>query len=305
MPYFFAEMKSGEVKKMRADGKRVKNADPMYTVAPFIMDKRYDAMNMIELDIPVEPMQNYINEKRKEGKNISHMSIILAAYVRTMGEYPSLNRFIANKRIYARNEIAVGMVVLQAGKMDNGTMSKMYFDYENTIDDVNNIINDYVNENRNNGQNNSTEKLIRFLLSLPGVLPVGVAIFKFLDRHGLLPKAIIDASPFHTSLVISNLASIRTNHIYHHCYEFGTTSIIITMGNTREVAKRKKGEIVFEKCMPLGVVMDERICSGSYFALAFRRMRKYLENPALLEQRPEKLNIETPQKRKSKYSLQK
>lgn len=290
---------------MRADGKRVKNADPMYTVAPFIMDKRYDAMNMIELDIPVEPLQNYINEKRKEGKNISHMSIILAAYVRTMGEYPSLNRFIVNKRIYARNEIAVGMVVLQAGKMDNGTMSKMYFDYENTIDDVNNIINDYVDENRNHGENNSTEKLIRFLLSVPGILPVGVGIFKFLDRHGLLPKAIIDASPFHTSLVISNLASIRTNHIYHHCYEFGTTSIIITMGNAREVAKRKKGEIVFEKCMPLGVVMDERICSGSYFAMAFRKMRKYLENPALLEQRPEILNIETPQKRKSKYSIQK
>ena len=288
---------------MRADGKRVKNADPMYTVAPFIMDKRYDAMNSIELNIPVSPIQKYINDKRKEGINISHMAVILAAYVRTMGEFPSLNRFIVNKRIYARNEIAVGMVVLQQGKMDNGTMSKMYFDYENTIFDVNNIINDYVEANRYNAQNNSTEKLIKFLLSLPGVLPAGVALFKFLDKHGLLPKAIIDASPFHTSLVISNLASIRTNHIYHHVYEFGTTGIIITMGNSREVAKRRGGEIVHEKCIPLGIVMDERMCSGSYFALAFRRMRKYLENPELLEARPEVLNIETPQKRKSKYAI--
>lgn len=288
---------------MRADGKKVKNADPMYTVAPFIMDKRYDAMNSIELDIPVSPIQKYINDKRKEGVNISHMAVILAAYVRTLGEFPSLNRFIVNKRIYARNEIAVGMVVLQQGKMDNGTMSKMYFDYENTIFDVNNIINDYVEANRYNAQNNSTEKLIKFLLSLPGILPAGVALFKFLDRHGLLPKAIIDASPFHTSLVISNLASIRTNHIYHHVYEFGTTGIIITMGNSREVAKRKGGEIVYEKCTPLGIVMDERICSGSYYALAFRKMRKYLENPALLEERPKVLNIEVPQKRKSKYAL--
>ena len=288
---------------MRADGKRVKNADPMYTVAPFIMDKRYDAMNSIELNIQVSPIQKYINEKRNQGINISHMAVILAAYVRTMGEFPSLNRFIVNKRIYARNEIAVGMVVLQQGKMDNGTMSKMYFDYENTIFDVNNIINDYVEANRYNAQNNSTEKLIKFLLSLPGVLPAGVALFKFLDKHGLLPKAIIDASPFHTSLVISNLASIRTNHIYHHVYEFGTTGIIITMGNSREVAKRRGGEIVHEKCIPLGIVMDERMCSGSYFALAFRRMRKYLENPELLEARPEVLNIETPQKRKSKYAV--
>jgi len=123
-----------------------------------------------------------------------------------------------------------------------------------------------------------------------------------LDRHGLLPKAIIDASPFHTSLVISNLASIRTNHIFHHVYEFGTTGILITMGNSREIPKRVGGEIIHEKCMPLGIVMDERICSGSYFALAFRRMKKYLSNPSLLEAPPEVLNIEVPQKKKSKYA---
>ncbi len=288
---------------MRADGKRIKNADPMYTVAPFIMDKRYDSMNMIELDIPVGPIQSYINAKRKEGINISHMAVILAAYVRTMAKFPSLNRFIVNKRIYGRNEIAIGMVVLKVGEMDNGTMSKMYFDYENTIFDVNNIINDYVAENRVNADNNSTEKLIKFLLSMPGVLPIGVAIIKFLDRHGLLPKAIIDASPFHCSLTISNLASIRTNHIFHHVYEFGTTGVLITMGNSREVPHRKGGEIVHEKCIPLGIVMDERICSGSYFALAFRYMKKFLNNPELLESRPDELDIEIPQKRKSKYAV--
>ena len=96
-------------------------------------------------------------------------------------------------------------------------------------------------------------------------------------------------SPFHNSLVISNLISIRTNHIYHHIYEFGTTSLLITMGNLREVAKRVGGEIVFERCMPLGVVMDERICSGSYFAMAFRKMKQYMKDPKLLETPPEKV----------------
>ncbi len=288
---------------LRADGKRVKNADPMYTVAAFIMNERHDSMNMIELDIPLEPIQNYINEKRKQDVSISHMSVVLAAYVRTLCEFPQLNRFIVNKRIYARNEIAVGMVVLRAGQMDNGTMAKMYFDYENTVFDVNNILNDFIEENRSDGTNNGTEKAIRFLLKIPGVLPIGVGLARFADRHGLLPKPIIDASPFHTSLVISNLASIRTNHIFHHCYSFGTTGVIITMGNSREVAFKEGGEIVYKKCMPLGVVMDERICSGSYFAMAFRKMRKYLENPALLEQRPEVMNIEVPQKRKSKYHV--
>lgn len=274
---------------MRADGKKIINADPMYKVAAYIMDKRMDSMNMITIDIPLEPIQNYLNEKRKQGINLNHMDVLVAAYLRTVAEYPLLNRFIVNRKAYARNELAIAMVVLKAGKADDGTMSKMYFDASNTIFEVHDIIDKYVTENREAPENNGTEKIIKFLLSFPGVLPVGVGLFKWMDKHGLLPKAIIDMSPFHNSLVISNLASIRTNHIYHHCYEFGTTGVIITMGNMREVAKRKGDEVIFERCMPLGVVMDERICSGSYFAMAFRCMKRFLKNPELLETPPKEV----------------
>lgn len=268
---------------MRADGKKVKNVDAMYLIAPFIMDKRIDSMNMTTIDIPYAPIQSYINKKRKEGINISHMAMVISAYVKTLKKYPELNRFIVNKRVYQRNEIAVGMVVLQSLETHEGTMSKMYFNEDDDIFAVNDTINRYVEENRESPENNGTEKIMKFLLSVPGLLPVGVRFLKFLDRHGLLPKSIIDMSPFHMSLGITNLASIRTNHIYHHCYEFGTTSVFLAMGNSREVAKRKGGEIVFEKCIPIGVTMDERICSGSYFATAFKYLRKLLANPEMLE----------------------
>lgn len=272
---------------MRADGKRVKNADPMYTVAAHIMDKRVDSMNMTTIDIPYEPIQAYINKKRKEGISISHMALVIAAYIRTMYDFPELNRFVVNRKIYERNEIAVGMVVLQSLESHQGTMSKMYFDFEDTVFDVNDKINTYVSSNREAPEKNGTEKIIKFLLSVPGLVTVAVKLFKLLDRYGLLPKFVIDMSPFHMSMGITNLASIRTNHIYHHCYEFGTTSIFLAMGNSREVPKRKGGEIVFEKSIPIGVTMDERICSGSYFATAFRTLKKYLKNPELLESKPE------------------
>lgn len=277
---------------MRADGRRLRNTDPMYRVAAHIMDKRIDSMNMTTIDIPYEPLQEYINKKRKDGINISHMALIIAAYLRTSSQFPEVNRFIVNKKVYARNEFAVGMVVLKSLKDHYGTMSKMYFKPDNTIFDVNNIINTYVAENQETPENNGTEKIIKVLLSIPGLLTVGVKFFKFLDKHGLLPKAIIDMSPFHMSLGITNLASIRTNHIYHHCYEFGTTSIFMAMGNLREVPKRKGKEVIFEKCLPIGVTMDERICSGSYFASAFKCMKKYLANPELLEVPPEKVVID-------------
>lgn len=272
---------------LRADGKRVRKADPMYTVVPYIMDKRNDAMNMITVDVPVQPIQDYINQKRKEGIKLNHMSVILAAYIRTVYEFPLLNNFIVNKKIYKHNDFKVAMVVLKNLATQEETMSKVKFELDDDIFEVNRKMTEYVEENSKTTSVNNTDKMIKFLVSLPGLLLVGVGLFKLLDRYGLLPKFIVDLSPFHSSLTLTNLASIRTNHIYHHIYNFGTTSVFIAMGKNREVAKRKNGEIVFEKCMPLGVVMDERICSGIYFASAFRKLSTYLENPGLLEEKPE------------------
>ena len=288
---------------MRADGVRLRNIDPMYTVAAHIMNKRMDSMNMITVDIPIDPVREYLKEKRRQGTPLSHLAVVIAAYLRTAAEYPELNRFISNCKPYARREFSVAMVVLKSGKMDNGTMSKMYFEQDQTVFDVNRVINEYVEKNKNTPEKNGTERMIKILLSFPGVLRFGVGLFRFMDRHGLLPYGVIRMSPFHSSLAISDLASIRTNHIYHHCYEFGTTSIFVTMGNLREVPRKKGGEVIFERCMPLGIVMDERVCSGSYFALAFRRMAQYLSNPELLEQPPEQVVYDTALSEKQRIKI--
>jgi len=279
----------------RADGKMLRHTDPMYRIVAHVMKQRSDSMNSITINIPLEPIEKYIREKKKEGRTMSHMAVILAAYNRTICEFPALNRFIVNKRVYSRNEIAVGMVVLRAGATGAETMGKLYLQPEDTILDVEDRIQKYVEDNRNTEGNNATDKLIRNLVGLPGLLRGAVSLLKWMDWHNLLPKAIIDASPFHVSMVFTNLASIRTNHIYHHCYDFGTTSLVMAAGNTREVPHRTRdGEIVHEKCLPLGVVMDERIASGYYFASAFRRMKEYLKNPALLEEPPERI-LEDPE----------
>ncbi len=267
---------------MRPDGTLVKEADPMYKLIPHFLTKRYDAMNMITLDIPEAPVKRYINQKRKEDRSVSHLAVFIAAYLRTAAEFPYVNRFIMNRRVYQHNDFKVAMVVLRPGN-DDDTMSKIALDYEDDIFTVQDKINEYITENRKDNNANSFDKWINALLAVPILPRMFINLLRFADRYGLMPKALIDASPFHASLLISNLASIRTNHIYHHVYEFGTTSVAITMGNMREVPKRVKGEITLERCIPLGVVMDERICSGHYFAQAFSRMKEYLADPSRLE----------------------
>ena len=272
----------------RADGKLLRHTDPMYRIASHIMKKRSDALNYITLDIPLEPIEKYIRQKKKEGRTMSHMAVILAAYNRTVCEFPALNRFVVNKRIYARNEISIGMVVLRAGATGAETESKIYLQPTDTILDVEDRIQKYVADNRDVEGSNATDKIIKTLVGLPGLLRVAVNVLLWMDWHNLLPKSIIDASPMHQSMVFTNLASIRTNHIYHHIYDFGTTSLVMAAGNPREVPRRTRdGEIIHEKCLPLGLVMDERIASGYYFSQAFRRVKEYLKNPALLEEPPE------------------
>jgi len=274
---------------MRKDGRRVTDVDPIYSIIPYILKYRYDSMNMIEIDIPIAPIQSYLNEKRKQGYRFSHLGLVLAAYLRTAAEYPLLNRFIVNKRIYQRNEFSVGMVVLKPGSLDE-TMSKMYFNMEDDIFAVHKVMDEYVEGNRGKGETNATDDIMKKLLAVPGLLNFAAGLLKWMDLHGLLPQSLIKASPFHASMTISNLASIRTNHIFHHIYEFGTTSILVTLGNMREVPVRKGEQIVFERCLPMGIVMDERIGSGAYFAAVFHRFKQYLANPELLEGPPKVLN---------------
>ena len=271
---------------MRKDGRKIKTIDPMYKLISHIMVERCDSMNMIELTVQQDPIRKYIRKKKDEGYTFSHLAVVLAAYIRTIADYPFLNRFVVNKTLYARKEVAIGMVVLKPGETE-GTMSKMYFNPGMTIYEIQNVLDEYINKNRGAGKTNSTDKLMGILLSIPGLARVGVNFIKFLDKHGLLPKAVIDASPFHCTMTITNLASIGTNYIFHHVYNFGTTSMIMAMGNTREDPVKRHGEIVFEKVIPIGLVMDERIAEGVQFAMACRKLQSILQNPEVLEQPPE------------------
>ena len=278
---------------MRADGKIVKNVDPMYKIAPYFMRERSDAQNMITVTVPYENIHEYVMETRKKGHKISHMSVVLAAFVRIISEYPELNRFVVNSKIYARNELSVGMVVLRPGDAD-ASMSKIKFDLADTIFDVNNKVTSYIEANNKVDSSNSLDKLLNAFLSIPSFFIRGLMnLLRWFDKIGCLPKAVIDASPFHNSFVITNLASIRTNHIYHHVYSFGTNSMVVAMGNNIETTKAKKdGTLYLQKEIPFGIVMDERIASGSYFAKAFAKMQSYLKNPTLLETPPETIKVD-------------
>lgn len=276
---------------MRADGKRVKNVDPMYTLAPYFMRTRSDAQNAITVTVPYENVHDYVIESRKKGFRVSHLAVVMSALVRTFSQFPQLNRFVVNSKIYAHNELKIAMVVLRPSD-NNPSMSKMKFDLFDTIYEVNQKIESFISENNKSTSNTKTDKLFQVLLSCGPLMRFLLWFLRLLDRHGLLPKAITDLSPFHGSMVFTNLASIRTNHIYHHVYDFGTMGMVIAMGNNIETPKMRDGNLTLEKEIPFGIVMDERIADGHYFATAFAALQQYLKDPSVLEQPPETVHVD-------------
>ena len=221
---------------MRPDGIKVKEADPMYFLIPYFLTRRYDAMNMITVDVPEEPMRRYMNQKRREGTPVSHLALVITAYLRVLDEFPSLNRFVGNKTIYEHKDKTVSMVVLRPNGED--AMSKIYLESSDDVFSIQKKITSYIDENRSIEEQNLLDKWMARIVRMKLLMSIFLALVRFMDRHGLLPMALVKASPFHASLLISNLASIRTNHIYHHIYDFGSTSLTITMGNMHEIPRR-------------------------------------------------------------------
>ena len=269
----------------RADGRRIKTLLPYYKIIPYIMKERVDAQVYFEDEISVDALDDYIKRKREQGIKITHMDVVLAAIARAVIEKPRLNRFIMNRRIYARNEVSISLALVKKLSDEDyvDTTVKFKVKPEDTIFNISEQVHKVVAENKQATQSNATDKLAAFIMSFPNwVIKCIINFVIFLDNHNLLPKAVIEASPFHTSIFLTNLGSIGIDSIYHHIYNFGTTSGFLAMGGRKERVKNyKTGET--EKYMTFRFVMDERICDGYYYAKALSVFRRYILNPELLE----------------------
>lgn len=277
----------------RPDGRKVKHLDPIVRLTPYIMTRRCDAQVFTTQYIDADILTRYSNEKRQEGKKVGHMAIIVAAWLRTVCEMPALNRFVVGSQLFARNELTTSFVTIK-GRGDNTireAVCKIYFDPHDTVFDVAEKIENAVQKCRASTSNSGTNRLADKLLSMPLLTGLLVGLLKGMDRIGIMPKAVIDASPFHTSMFISNMASLKMNSIYHHIYDFGTTSVFFGLGrSTYRIVSDADGKIRTKKVFPIGCVIDERIMGGAQYGLAFSVLSNYLRHPELLEQPPAQVN---------------
>lgn len=269
----------------RSDGKKVKNLEPLFRIIPSIMLERNDAQVYFKQDIPLKTIDEYINKKAEEGIRMSYMNIIYAGLVRIIKERPKLNRFVMNGTTYQRNKIFVSLSIKKS-LTDDGqeTVIKIPFDGTENIFEIKEKLDATIEKNKEKETVNKTDKVVKILNLTPNFLILwSIKILRFLDKYGIMPKAIINASPFHTSVFLTNVGSLGIDSIYHHIYNFGTTSLFFSMGKKKKSYIYDEDEIKEEKCITIAFVGDERICDGHYYASSFKQLNKYLKKPELLE----------------------
>ncbi|MDF2950235.1 MAG: hypothetical protein K0R07_2285 [Sedimentibacter sp.] len=277
----------------RYDGRLLKKIDPFFKVMPYLMRTRGDSQVFFDDRIELEKVEEFLKQKRRSGnRDVKFLHIIIAAMVRTISQKPRLNRFIAGQKIYARNEILVSLAIKKQLKENSvETTIKLKFEPEDTLGNVVAKVNAVVSENKNDENKNDTDKTAKVFSLCPGfVIKFLVWLLTKLDYFGLMPRILNKVSPFHTSVFITDLGSLGIQPVYHHIYEFGTTSVFVAFGaKQKEKVLDDKNAVIEKKYVNLKVVADERIVDGHYYASAFRLFKKLIENPERLELVPEKI----------------
>ena len=274
---------------LRSDGRKIKSLDPLFRVIPHVMKERSDAHVYFSQEIPIKTLDEYIAKKDQEGIKMSYMNIIYAALVRMLAEKPALNRFIMDGRTYARHGIHISLAIKKGMTEDaEETTIKLPFTGSENIFEVKEILDKTILQNKDKENQNDTDKLVKFLSFIPDWLyKLIVNVLMYLDKHGMMPKFIINLSPFHTSAFLTNVGSLGIDAIYHHLYNFGTTGVFLAMGKKKKSYIYEDDDIVQEKSISLAWVADERICDGFYYANALKSFSRYLKKPELLEEKIE------------------
>lgn len=273
----------------RRDGRWVKNTPGLQTIMAHLMPNRTDCEVYLHDIIDATELIKYLEEKNASHPEykttIFHCAI--TGLARMVRERPLMNRFIQGRRIYERNEISLSFVCKRrfADHADEALMVLVPKDTD-TLDDVSKkIIGDVHETRKSEHSTGGVDTLLDTLAKFPRpFLMVFIKIVRILDFWGINPKALTDGDPNYTTILCSNLGSIKCPSVYHHLSNYGTNSIILTIGTLhKEELLMPDGHKEIRDVIDIGATLDERIADGFYFARSLKLIKHIFSHPELLD----------------------
>lgn len=271
----------------RRDGRLLRDLDAMHFIVPLIYPNRCDNEAYISERIDITNLNAYLKKKNENETEFPYtmFHVVVAALVKTLTLRPKMNRFICNKNIYQRDKVSASFVVKKkfADESEEG-LAIVRAKGEDTVDTIHEYIRSQVMFCRSDKKDRSSDSM-EILNKMPRFLAKFLVwIITKMDKRGWCPDFLIGTDPYYSSVIISNLGSIKLKCGYHHLTNWGTCSVFCIIGEKKlSPFFDEKGNVEMRETLDLGITIDERLADGYYYSKSIRLLKYLLENPELLE----------------------
>ena len=271
----------------RKDGVLLRDLPSIQFITGVIYPNRCDNEAYISECVDLTAIKAYIARKNETESDFPYtfFHVIVAALVKTIMLRPKLNRFIANQNFYMRNNISASFVVKKEFA-DHGAeaLATLHAKEDDNIESVHQYIRSQVKNCRSEKVDPTTDSMDT-LNKLPRwISKTAIKFIMWLDKHGWVPSSMIETDPYYSSVVISNLGSIKLKSGYHHLTNWGTCSLFCIIGEKKMTPVfDANGNATMRETLDLGLTIDERLADGYYYSKSIRLLKYLLEHPEELE----------------------
>lgn len=271
----------------RKDARLLRELDSLHFITGIIYPNRCDNEAYISEHVDLGPINEYIARKNEEAADFPYtfFHLVMTALVKTITLRPKLNRFIANSNFYQRNEVSASFIVKK--KFDDRSEEGLAFLHvkpEDTLESIHEELRRQITDVRTDHATSTDDSMDLFNKMPRWLGKFLVHIIMWLDKHGWVPTPLIAADPYYSSVVISNLGSIKLRCGYHHLTNWGTCSLFCVIGEKRKVNElNDDGSVIQREILDLGLTIDERLADGYYYSKSIRLLKHLLAHPEELE----------------------
>lgn len=262
---------------MSRGGHKEKNINGVNNLLIDFKPNRCDSSVYMNFKVDVTKFVKFMDDLKKKNPDLTYfhgMSFILG---QVLYSRPYMNRFIQNRTMYMHDDVSISFVAKAEFKDESMEyLTVLKFDENDNLLDVSRKLKEKVNKIREKkSSHDGANDIVGKIGMLPKIFRVPiVGFFKWMDKHGILPKSVIEDNIYYSSAIVSNLGTFKVGAIYHNLTNFGTSSSLITFGEIT-----KEGNKYY---LEVGATIDERIADGFYFCKALKLMEYIYQNPELM-----------------------
>lgn len=267
------------LKTRRKDGTLVR-VHPYRRLMLYIMPTRTESLVYFESYVEADRLLDYVAQaKDRFGADLTHIAV--AAANLGIASRPSMNRFVAGRRLYQRNGRFLTFSMKRKALDPKSKLAtvKMEMRDGETFAEMCTRINEQIGVERSGKRTHADKEFDLFNVLPRPILRGSEKLLHVLDYFNLMPHSFIKTDPLYTSIFVANLGSLGMTAAFHHLYEYGNCPLFMTVGKVEEVPVVEGGQIVARHRLQIRYTFDERVEDGLTARLGIDVAVRVLEDP--------------------------